>query len=281
MAPDPRVCEQCKESYVPKYRPRRDRPPQRFCSKRCATKWRNLAGLSGGVRRPPDWARTRQLAKSRARRLRHAETWDGITDEEILERDGWRCQIPGCKRRPIRKDLKSPHPRSKSIDHIIPESLGGDDIAENKRAAHLGCNIARSNRIGYEQVALFGSIREAPLATMTVGERLVKLQRKPRACPCGGKPVRYRKFCQPCGEQYWAEVEARRRSSTPVYYYTCRYCGELGVGNANRRVHREVCPDRPCQLARRQANNLRLRNGWTREEADAFMAELVRHGKTA
>ena len=89
--------------------------------------------------------RTRDLAKARARRLRHAQTWDGITDEEILERDGWRCQIPGCKRRPIRKDLKYPHLRSKSVDHIVPLSHGGDDTAENKRAAHLGCNMARSN----------------------------------------------------------------------------------------------------------------------------------------
>jgi len=106
----------------------------------------------------------RRVARARARRLRHAETWDGISDAEILERDGWRCQIPGCKRRPIRKDLKYPHPRSKSIDHIIPLSLGGDDTAVNKRAAHLGCNMARGNKAGIEQVALFGSVREPPLA---------------------------------------------------------------------------------------------------------------------
>ena len=102
----------------------------------------------------------REQVKSRTRRLRHAESWDGITDEEILERDGWRCQIPGCKRRPIRKDLKYPHPRSKSVDHIIPLSLGGDDTAVNKRAAHLGCNMARSNKMGFEQIGLFGVIRE-------------------------------------------------------------------------------------------------------------------------
>ena len=100
-----------------------------------------------------------KVAQARARRSRCAETCDGVTDEEILERDGWRCQIPGCKRRPIRRDLKYPHPRSKSIDHIVPLSLGGDDTAVNKRAAHLGCNLARGNKAGVEQVALFGVIR--------------------------------------------------------------------------------------------------------------------------
>jgi hypothetical protein len=95
-------------------------------------------------------------ARTRARRMRKAETWDGVSDAEILERDGWRCQIPGCKRRPIRQDLKYPHPRSKSIDHIVPLSEGGGDTAANKRASHLGCNVARGNRGGMDQLAMIG-----------------------------------------------------------------------------------------------------------------------------
>lgn len=136
------------------------------CSPSCKTKVMIQLGLMPqSVAKTPGVDRaTRRTARSRARRLRHAETWDGVGDEEILDRDGWRCQIPGCKRRPIRRDLKYPHPRSKSIDHVIPLSLGGDDTAVNKRAAHLGCNIARGNRAGSEQIALFGVIREPPLA---------------------------------------------------------------------------------------------------------------------
>jgi hypothetical protein len=164
---DPRVCDQCGITYVPKPA---HRPDQRFCSKACAQTWRNLMRAPvPRSERPADWERTRQRAKSRARHLRHAQSWDGITDEEILERDGWRCQIPGCKRRPIRRDVKFPHPRSKSIDHIIPLSLGGDDTAVNKRAAHLACNAARGNRMGEEQLPLIGSLREAPL--MKGGQR--------------------------------------------------------------------------------------------------------------
>jgi hypothetical protein len=213
--------------------------------------------------------------KARARRLRHAETWDGITDEEILERDGWRCQIPDCKRRPIRKDLKSPHLRSKSIDHIIPLSLGGDDTAVNKRAAHLGCNMARGNKMAEEQLPLFGSIREPPLATVTAGERAVMFQRKQRkqqVCPCGAVSLKGRKFCQTCIDQREA-LRAEKAPSTPVYYYTCCYCGELKVTRRNGQW-RKACPARACQLARIWANNLRVRQGITQEEADSLVADL-------
>jgi 5-methylcytosine-specific restriction endonuclease McrA len=75
-----------------------------------------------------------------------------VTDEEILERDRWRCF---CGKR-IGKSFKYPHPRSRSIDHVVPLSEGGDDTAANKRAAHLGCNITRSNRGGGEQLAMIG-----------------------------------------------------------------------------------------------------------------------------
>jgi hypothetical protein len=212
-----------------------------------------------------------KVAQARRRRLHHAQTWDGITDEEILERDGWRC---GICRKVIGKKFKYPHPRSKSIDHIVPLSHGGDDTAVNKRAAHLGCNLARGDKMGDEQVALFGSVREPPLATMTAGERTVMLQRRKRLCGCGADPLKGSKFCQRCLDQRAAEAETRRalRTTSPVYYFTCRYCGEVKVA---RRAAREVCPARACQLARLMANNLRVRNGLSAEEADAQMAALI------
>lgn len=148
----PQVCELCEESYVPKYRPRRDRPHgQRWCSRSCKTAWQNGA-------RPPYSRRVVagmawKTVASRKRRQRRAETWDGVTDAQIMERDRWRCGI--CRKR-IGRTFRYPHPRSRSIDHIVPLSEGGDDTAANKRAAHLRCNQARGNQGGYEQVALFG-----------------------------------------------------------------------------------------------------------------------------
>ena len=73
---DPRVCELCECTYVPKYRPRPG-TQQRWCSKSCAQAWRN------GARPPYDCQSTkmaRQVAVARTKRLVHAETWDGIAD---------------------------------------------------------------------------------------------------------------------------------------------------------------------------------------------------------
>lgn len=147
--PAPRVCDLCEESYVPKPC---HRPGQRFCSKSCTTAWANGA-------RPPyvrvaegDYG-SRKIARNRVRLRVRAETYDGITNAQIFERDRWRCGI--CRKR-IGKMLKWPHPRSASVDHVIPLSQGGDDTAANKRAAHLACNCGRMNRGGGEQLAMIG-----------------------------------------------------------------------------------------------------------------------------
>jgi len=74
------------------------------------------------------------------------------TDTYIFERDGWICQICGQK---INKRLKWPHPRSKSIDHIVPLIKGGADAPINIQAAHLRCNISK-NAGGGGQLRLIG-----------------------------------------------------------------------------------------------------------------------------
>jgi len=124
-----------------------DRPPQQYCSLSCASKANNRAYWKD---RPKSNGAGRVAARRR-RRMRHQATWDRITDQQILERDKWMCWI--CKRR-IGKTFKYPHPRSASIDHLLPLSLGGDDTAFNKKAAHLRCNMARGNGRPGEQLPL-------------------------------------------------------------------------------------------------------------------------------
>lgn len=55
----------------------------------------------------------------------------------------WLCGLP------IDSDLKSPHPGSWTLDHVVPLSMGGarDDPA-NARAAHRLCNMQRGNGRG-------------------------------------------------------------------------------------------------------------------------------------
>jgi 5-methylcytosine-specific restriction endonuclease McrA len=78
-----------------------------------------------------------------------------IDRDAVGDRDGWRCGI--CHRRVDRTKVY-PHPRSPSLDHIIPQSYpeNGPHTWANVRIAHLDCNVARSNLGGNEQLALFG-----------------------------------------------------------------------------------------------------------------------------
>jgi hypothetical protein len=96
---------------------------------------------------------------------------------------------------------------------------------------------------------------------------------KPLCAQCGKPCNAGTKFCsRTCATVASAPAQPR---ATPITYYTCRYCGKLGVTNANRKQQREVCPARACQLARLAANNLRTRHGLSKEDADAQMAATV------
>ena len=71
----------------------------------------------------------------------------------IYARDRGRCQL--CRGRVGRK-FKWPHPRTASLDHIVPISQGGTDEARNLQLAHLGCNMAKQTRVCGSQLLLFG-----------------------------------------------------------------------------------------------------------------------------
>jgi hypothetical protein len=115
-----------------------------------------------------------------------------------------------CKRR-IGKTFKYPHPRSPSIDHILPLSLGGDDTALNKKAAHLGCNMARgAGRPGEQMPMAFGLDPDVVLEPRWV--------KQARQCSVCGEPVKGK----------------RCRLHMPVHYSTCQACERLfvhGKGN--------------------------------------------------
>lgn len=71
---------------------------------------------------------------------------------EIFERGGWRCQI--CRKK-VSRSSKWPHPKSPSLDHIIPISKGGKHIRSNVQCVHFTCNSKKGNR-GADQLLLFG-----------------------------------------------------------------------------------------------------------------------------
>lgn len=248
--PDPRPCLVCEKIFQPKAAGNnRGHKWTKACSRSCGGKlaaWERLRpGESfdrDALALVSERRRMRRTVRSRERHLRHAQTWDGITDEEIWERDGWRCRVPEClyRSRKINPQYKYPDPRSRGIDHIVPLSHGGDDTSVNKRAAHHGCNMARGNRMGDEQLPLIGSLREPPLATglagvaaaQTIRERRPPKPPKPkvlrmRQCPCGQRFARLGgkgKRCPDC----LADVAKRALAMREQGYRWQEIAAELG-----------------------------------------------------
>lgn len=149
-----RICESCGEQFEAHNRTDRPSAPQRFCSVVCRVNARRLY----------EHPRAASKASTRARKAQRRLTWDGVTDQQIFGRDGWVCRIPGCARR-IQPGLRHPDPMSASIDHIVPLSRGGDDVAANKRAAHLVCNTRRGAQMHEDDVRIVTPVL-APLGLL-------------------------------------------------------------------------------------------------------------------
>jgi 5-methylcytosine-specific restriction endonuclease McrA len=106
-----------------------------MCSEACAQERRRIREYS------------RQAVKRGATSVVH------VVPREIFDRDQWRCHI--CRRK-LSADVTWPHPRSASVDHLVPLSKGGEHSPENVETACLQCNISKGNRGGNEQLLLIG-----------------------------------------------------------------------------------------------------------------------------
>ena len=95
-----------------------------------------------------------KTARNRRRRARQRQATVVVFDEHaIFERDGWRCHLCGGR---IDRRTKFPHPRSASLDHVVPLARGGGHSPNNLRCAHLGCNSRKGDRAVGEQLLLIG-----------------------------------------------------------------------------------------------------------------------------
>lgn len=89
----------------------------------------------------------------RARALRFGVEYEYVDRRRVFNRDRWRCGI--CRHR-VDKRLKYPHPRSASLDHIVPMSKGGGHTYLNTQCGHLDCNLRKLAAGEGEQLALIG-----------------------------------------------------------------------------------------------------------------------------
>lgn len=86
------------------------------------------------------------------RALKKGTETEKIIDCDIFQRDGWICQL--CFK-PVSRRLKHPHPRSASLDHIVPLSKGGAHTRTNVHLAHFRCNL-NAYTGGVKQLLLIG-----------------------------------------------------------------------------------------------------------------------------
>lgn len=131
-------CRECRSAY------RRERYPDERDEIQAAIRaWRaeNPEKVLEAAKR---WARAnadRRRGYDSRRRARKRDTHVGPVDVRAL----WTGVCPLCGAE-IDETLKSPHPMSKSLDHIIPLSLGGSHEQSNLQWTHLRCNIRKGAR---------------------------------------------------------------------------------------------------------------------------------------
>ena len=69
--------------------------------------------------------------------LKRAVYFEEVWRPRVYERDGYVCQL--CHRR-VQMDVKVPHPKAPTLDHIIPLFHGGTHQYSNVQLAHFICN---------------------------------------------------------------------------------------------------------------------------------------------
>jgi len=95
-------------------------------------------------------------AKARRRAVKRLAFVAPVYRTRIFKRDKWTCQLCGKK---VKRDAVAPHPRSPSLDHILPLSLGGTHEPANVQLACFLCNSIKGDRLYLgqpEQLALVG-----------------------------------------------------------------------------------------------------------------------------
>ena len=123
--------------------------PARVHEKRRAERYKAKAKARAAARNKAIPMRKRYpaafAARDARRRMKIAQATVEVFDPmEVFDRDRWVCQL--CNE-PVDRDAEYPDPGYRSLDHVVPISKGGEHSRRNTQLAHLGCNVAKSNRM--------------------------------------------------------------------------------------------------------------------------------------
>lgn len=131
----PRKCKCCGKVFTPKYGDfRKSLCGSEECKKKNSRIHKAKVGKTFGARA--------RLVLQKLYGNQWREHYESINRRKVLERDGWRCQLCGCKL----KDTKTWHERQATVDHIVPLARGGDHKYTNVQAACMMCNSKKGDK---------------------------------------------------------------------------------------------------------------------------------------
>jgi len=86
--------------------------------------------------------------KSRA--MMYGVRYEHVSRAAVFRRDAWRCQL--CRKKVLKKAkrcsvTKRLHPRTASLDHIVPMVKGGPHVESNVQCACLQCNVRKNAKM--------------------------------------------------------------------------------------------------------------------------------------
>lgn len=126
-------------------RPASGQRPCRLCS-RTITPDHAL----GNGRKVCDYCNLHRKQGFKARAMMYGVSHTHVSRAAVFRRDGWRCQLCGhkvLKKAKRNRYTKRLHPRTASLDHIIPMSKGGPHCEANVQCACLACNVRKNARL--------------------------------------------------------------------------------------------------------------------------------------
>lgn len=130
-----RRCKRCGAEFIARLTGGRTGNGQLFCSESCNDRF-HAAG---------------QNHRQRARH--YGVRYEPIKALEVLDRDGWHCQI--CGRATPKRLRGTTDSRAPELDHRVPLAVGGGHTWENVQCACRRCNIAKGGTLTLGQMQLF------------------------------------------------------------------------------------------------------------------------------